>query len=66
MSEADLKKHVKAFIAEHETVEQAARIVGVSPTYMYALANGTRTNPSPHMLDAMGIHRMVIYQRIDS
>jgi len=66
MSEADLKKHVKAFIAEHESVEVAAAVLGVSPAYIYALANGTRTNPAPSLLAAMGIHRMVIYQRVDS
>ena len=66
MSEADLKKHVKAFIAEHGGVDSAADVLGVSPAYVYALANGTRTNPKPELLDAMGIHRMVIYQRVES
>lgn len=63
MSEADLKKHVRAFIAEHTSMRAAARVLGVSPGHLSRLASGERTNPSPELLDAMGIHRMVIYQR---
>lgn len=64
MSEADLKKHVKAFIAEHTSLRSAAQFLGISPGHLSRLASGERTNPSQQLLDAMGIHRMVIYQRI--
>jgi AraC-like DNA-binding protein len=64
VSEADLKKHVKAFIAEHPSLRAAAQVLGISPGHLSRLASGERTNPSPELLDAMGIHRMVIYQRI--
>jgi hypothetical protein len=64
MSEADLKKCVKQFIGEHESLRSAARFLGISPGHLSRLANGERTNPSLDLLDAMGIHRMVIYQRV--
>jgi hypothetical protein len=64
MSEADLKKHVKSFIAEHASLRQAAQVLGISPGHLSRLASGERTNARPELLDAMGIHRMVIYQRV--
>jgi transcriptional regulator with XRE-family HTH domain len=63
MSEADLKKLVKKFIAEHRSLRQAADVIGVSPGYLSRLASGLATNPSYEVLDAMGIHRMVVFQR---
>jgi len=64
MSEADLKKHVKAFIAEHRSLRAAAEVLGIDPGYLSRLAHGEATHPRPELLDAMGIHRMVIYQRV--
>lgn len=62
MTDSQVSKLLKAFVAKHKTYREAARAVGISSGYLNDMVNGRRP-PTDSVLAAIKLERVVTYKR---
>jgi len=65
MTDSQVTKLLKAFVAKHKTYREAARALGISSGYLNDIVNGRRP-PTDSVLAAIKLQRIVIYKRAKS
>ena len=54
-----LRSHIDSLIAKHGGLRAAARVLKMTPQYLYRLQAGEKDNPSEKMLRKLGLRRAV-------
>jgi DNA-binding phage protein len=61
-----LHAHIKGIVAKHGGLRPAARVLSMTPQYLYRLFNGEKDNPSAKVLRKLGLKRIVLYVPTES
>lgn len=56
-----LQKRLEELEVSHGSVQNAARVHGIDPSYWRKLKSGEKNNPSENVLKVLGLKKLVFY-----
>lgn len=59
-----VRARVAELVKQHGGLRPAARVLRMTPQYLYRLGNGEKKNASAKVLRKLGLRRVVYYERI--
>jgi transcriptional regulator with XRE-family HTH domain len=58
-----MQKTIERLIKKHGGLRPLSRAIGISPSYLQRMRIGEKNDPSPEVLDKLGLERVVSYRR---
>lgn len=58
-----LAEHCRKLIVKHGSARKAAEAIGLNHSYLWRLAKGEKSEPTPDVLEKLGLERVVSYRK---